>query len=97
VGRVRHGRLAGRRLALASLVLVVGEEEVLPAAVQVDGVAEGCLHHRRALNMPARPPGAPRAVPGRLARLGALPEGEIARVALAGLQLLAGADEGMVE
>ena len=65
---------------LRNLVFVVGEGEVLPAAVNVNRLAEVTQVHRRAFNVPAGATLAPRAVPGRLARLCALPEREIQRV-----------------
>src|SRR5262249_44246314 len=88
--------LAGVRLRLGQLVLVVRELQVEAAAVDVEGLAQELHAHGRALDVPARPAGAPGAVPGRLARLGPLPQGEVAGVALpvadldagAGLQLL---------
>ncbi len=80
VGRERH---AGRRLGLRDLVLVVREDEVAAAAVDVEGQAELHLRHRRALDVPAGAALAPRARPVRLARLGGLPEREVERVALA--------------
>src|SRR5262249_28502328 len=83
--------LSAGRLALRDLVLVVGKDQVLPAAMHVEGRAQVLLAHRRALDVPARAARAPGAVPGdrrRLARLRRLPEGEVERIAL----LLAGLD-----
>ena len=82
----RHG--AGVRLGLGDLVLVVREDEVLAAAVDIDLLAEVLQRHRRALDVPAGAALAPRAVPRRLAGLGALPEREVGGVLL----LLAGLD-----
>ena len=63
-------RLAGRAFALRNLVLVVREHEVDAAGVDVDRrLAEQPQRHRRALEVPARPPGADAELPGRLARL----------------------------
>src|SRR5207248_9672955 len=79
-------RLPRRGFALRDLVLVVREDEVLPAAVHVEGGAQVLLRHRRALDVPPRPAGSPWALPGdglRLARLRRLPERKIERVALA--------------
>ncbi len=81
---------------LGQLVLVMGELQVEPAAVDVEGCAQNLHAHGRAFDVPARPAETPRAVPFRLARLGAFPEGKVARIALfiadfdasTGLQLL---------
>ena len=76
-------RLAARRLGLGDLVLVVGEDEVGAAAVDVEVEAEDLLGHRRALDVPAGPAAAPRRVPGRvLALLLRLPEREVLRALL---------------
>ena len=78
-------RLAGIAFRLGQLVLVVRELEVESPTVDVDGVAEQRLTHDAALDVPPRPALAPRAVVlhlGRLVRLRALPEGEVAGVAL---------------
>ena len=81
--QVRTNGLPGRRLALRDLVLVVREDDVHAAAVDVEGLAQVLHAHRRALDVPARPARAPGRVPRRLARLGALPEDEVAHVLLA--------------
>ena len=46
-------RLAGEALGLRDLALVVREDEVLAARVQVDRLAEVLLRHHRALDVPA--------------------------------------------
>src|SRR6185295_10973051 len=84
-----HAReaLAGR-LGLRALVLVVREDQVEAAAVDVEILAELRARHRRALDVPARPPAAPGRIPrGVLVRLVRLPEREVERrpLALAGL------------
>ena len=56
-------RLAGERFALRDLALVVREDEVGTAAVEVDGRAVLVQDHRRALDVPARPTGAERRLP----------------------------------
>ncbi len=71
-----------RRLRLGNLVLVVREDEVQSAAVDVEGRAEELLAHRGALDVPAGPAAAPGRVPRRLARLLSLPEREIERFPL---------------
>ena len=76
-------RLAGRALALRDLVLVMRKDQIDAAGVDVDRrLAEQPQRHRRALEMPAGPPGRIDDVPGRLARLGRLPQHEVARVVL---------------
>ena len=72
-----HPRLRG-------LVLVMGEDEVVAAAVDLEADAEQLLGHRRALDVPARPAAAPRRVPGGvLALLLRLPQREVERILLA--------------
>ena len=74
-------RLARRALALRDLVLVMREDQVDAAGVDVDRrLAEQPQRHRRALEMPAGPARRIDDVPGRLARLGRLPQHEVARV-----------------
>ena len=76
LGAARHARLRG-------LVLVVREDQVVAAAVDVEPDAEQLLGHRRALDVPARAPAAPGRVPGGvLALLRGLPEREVHRVLL---------------
>mmetsp|Transcript_26406 Transcript_26406/g.82326 ORF Transcript_26406/g.82326 Transcript_26406/m.82326 type:complete len:207 (-) Transcript_26406:147-767(-) len=77
-------RRAVRRLGLGDLVLVVREDEVDAAGVEVQRRPEVALRHRRALDVPARAAGAPRRVPGDLAVriLARLPEREVLRRAL---------------
>src|SRR5947209_20477199 len=87
---ITHKRLfAGESFALGDLVLVMGEDQVGPAAVDVELVAEGLAGHGRALDVPPGPVAAPRAGPRRLTLFGAFPQGEVARIAFAGLELLA--------
>ena len=76
-------RLAGRAFALRDLVLVVREDQVDAAGVDVDRrLAEQPQRHRRALEVPARAARRIDHVPGRLVRLGRLPQHEVARVFL---------------
>ena len=83
---VRRERVP-RRTRLGLLVLVVREPQVDAAAVDVEGRAEVLAGHRRALDVPARPTRAPGARPrgglGLGVLLPALPQREVARVALA--------------
>src|SRR4029453_6842707 len=69
----------------------------LAAAVKIEGRSEVLHRHRGALDVPPGPTLAPWAVPRRLAGLRALPEREIARVALALVHLDAGAGPELVE
>src|SRR2546425_12048999 len=57
--------LASPALALRDLVLVVREDEVLAAAGEGEGLAEGFYAHGRALDVPAPAPPAERGVPLR--------------------------------
>ena len=75
-------RLARRALALRNLVLVMREDEILAAAMDIQRLAEVLHAHRGALDVPARAAHAPRGLPRRLARLLRLPDGEIHRMAL---------------
>jgi hypothetical protein len=84
---VRHRR-RDERLGLCDLVLVVGEDQVVPAAVNVKRFAEQCVAHRGALDVPTRPAFAPRRRPRGFAGLGEFPHREVQRIAL----LLAGRD-----
>ncbi len=68
--------------ALGDLVLVVGEEEIEPAAVKVEGLSQELAAHGRALDVPAGATLAPRAVPRGLAGLGGLPQRKVERLAL---------------
>src|SRR5947208_2667390 len=66
------------------------KDQIGPAAVDVELIAERLAGHRRALDVPARPPATPGARPCRLALAGALPQRKVARVAFARLELLRG-------
>src|SRR5438094_2350027 len=63
------------------------ELQVLPATVNVEMRSQQFGAHRRALDMPARTPVAPRRLPEGLALLSALPQDEIERIALGGIDL----------
>ena len=76
--QIRASGCAARGLGLGDLVLVVGEDQVGAAAVDLEVHAEDLLGHRRALDVPARAPAAPGRVPGGvLALLARLPEREV--------------------
>src|SRR5262245_43207478 len=61
--------------------------QILVAAVDVEVRPEQHRAHRRALDVPARPAAAERRLPGWFPFLRALPEDEIERVLLAGIDL----------
>src|SRR5260370_19709551 len=71
------------RFRLGDLVLVVREQQVDAATVDVERLAEKVLAHRRALDVPAGASGPKRRVPGRpqlvVARLRPFPQSEVAR------------------
>ena len=83
--------IAERALGLGDLVLVVREDQIGAAAVDVERLAEVAVRHRRALDVPARTPRAPGARPRRLARLRRLPQREVERALLLLVDLDAGA------
>src|SRR5262245_63533548 len=89
--------LARARFGLRDLALMVRKDQVLAAAVEIEGHPEVLHGHRGALDVPARASRAPRALPRGLARLGALPQREIAWVALALVHFHAGARQEAVE
>ena len=94
------GRPADERRRLGDLVLVVREDVVDAAGVQVEPVAQVAPGHRRALEVPARVALAPArrsaTCSARLAA-GGLPQGEVGGVALVGLDLAAVAGPQLVE
>ena len=69
-----------RRLALRDLALVVREDEVGAAAVQVERRAVLVHRHRRALDVPAGPTDAERRAPRGLVGERRLPEHEVERL-----------------
>ena len=70
------------RLCLRDLVLMMREDEVAAAAVEVEGITEIFYGHCRALDVPAGTPLSPRALPRGFTGLCRLPEGEVHRVLL---------------
>ena len=79
----RENCLPGRAFALRDLVLVMREDQVDAAGVDVDRrLAEQAQRHRRALDVPAGTARPDAGIPGRLARLGRLPQHEVAGVVL---------------
>ena len=75
--------IARRRAGLRDLVLVVRELQIHAARVDIEVRAQNLGRHHRALDVPARTPLAPGGRPRGLAGLGAFPEHEIKRIALA--------------
>ncbi|MNU40832.1 hypothetical protein D3C71_295550 [compost metagenome] len=83
--------------ALGDLVLMVGEDQVDAAAVDVDRQTQGLFDHGRAFDVPAGTTLAPGRRPGRLVRLGRLPQDEVVGVLLVGGDLDAGAGDHVVQ
>ena len=86
-------RLAERGLGLGDFVLVMGEDEVEAAAVDIQRKRDVLFAHGRAFDVPAGASPSPRAFPVGLTGLGAFPQGEVQRVFLfvAGRHARAGA------
>ena len=74
------GEAVAGRCGTGDLVLVVREDQVHPAAVNVERGPEVLGGHGRAFQAPAGP--APGRLPERLPRLGRLPQREVTRVTL---------------
>ena len=81
---------AGEGFRLGQFVLVMRKLQIEAAAVDVERLAQQLHAHRGAFDVPARTSLAPGAVPERLARLGPLPQGEVAGIALLVADLDAG-------
>ena len=92
----REGDAAVGAGALGKLVLVVGEDQIDAAAVDVDALAEMDFGHRRAFDVPARTAPSPGAVPARLGFVRGLPQDEIGRVLLVGRDLDPGAGDHLL-
>src|SRR5439155_6249991 len=73
----------GRRAGLGDLILMVREDEVLAAPMDVERVAEVLDRHGGAFEVPARTSGTPRTRPRGFTRLRGLPQREVHRAALA--------------
>ena len=82
---------------LGDLVLVVREDEVEAAGMDVEDLAQIALAHGGALDVPPGPAAAPRRVPAGLVLGGSLPQHEVGGVALVGLDLDASAGEVVLE
>ena len=81
----REVRMPARAATLRDLALVVREDVVLAARVEVDLLAEEHLRHRAALEVPAGVALAPRARPAHEVRRIGLPQHEVGGMALRGL------------
>ena len=85
-------------LRLGNLVFMVGKLQVLPAAVDVDGLAQVAVGHGGAFDVPAGTAGPPGGIPSGFAGLSGLPQGEVQGIFLhfshgdtgAGLEILDG-------
>ena len=69
-------------IRLCDLILMMREDQITAAAVEVKRLTEILHRHRRALDVPARASFPPRAVPRGLARLCRLPQSEVHRMML---------------
>src|SRR5215813_9720693 len=76
---------------LGNLVLVVWEDQIETAAMDVKRLAELGIAHRGALDVPARTTTPPWAVPARNIRARRLPQHEVAGILLVGCHLDPGA------
>src|SRR5260221_9856549 len=74
---------AGEALTLGDLVLVVREDQIGTAAMDIDLFTQRFHCHRRTLDMPAGTSMTPGALPPRLFRFRCFPEGKVTRVTLA--------------
>src|SRR5438034_5465168 len=85
---VRHRRVTVGTLGLCDLVLVVREDVVYTARMQIETLAEVLRAHRRTLDVPSRKASAPRRLPGeRATGLGLLPEREVGGIALVRIEI----------
>ena len=82
---IRHRARAMHATRLREFVLVVRKDQVDAAAVNVEDIAEIGGAHRRALDVPARASPAPWAFPARLIAGRLLPQHEIERALLVGI------------
>src|SRR6516164_6353529 len=90
-------RFARVGLGLGDFILVVREDHILAAAMDIQLLTEERQGHGRALDMPSRTAGPPGAVPRRLPGLGRLPENEVHGVLLARVDLDAGTSLRLVQ
>src|SRR5439155_20335355 len=77
-----EGLGCGIGFGLGNLILMMGEDEIISAAMDVKSHPQILQGHRRALDVPARPSPSPRAVPVGLSGFGVFPHGKIRRMPL---------------
>src|SRR5271168_3589648 len=94
---IGHDVAAEGAAALRDFILVMREDEVDAAAVDIEGFAQMLPAHRRAFEMPAGPATAPRAVPAGLVGSRGFPEHEVLRVSLVGRDFDTGAGDQLVQ
>ena len=73
-------RLTGAALGLSNFIFMVREDQVLTAAVQVDGLAQMFMDHRGAFNVPAGTAFAPAGAPGRFTGFCRFPQCKVKRI-----------------
>ena len=83
--------------ALGDLIFMVWEDQVLTAAVNIEGITKIFGAHRRTFNMPARTALAPWRLPIWFAWLCALPERKIERILLLFIHFHAGAGKQVID
>src|SRR5437764_285073 len=69
--------LARSTFTLRDLIFMVGEDQVITPAMNINLGSKPADGHCRALDVPARSPSRPGRFPGRFARFRRLPEGEV--------------------
>ncbi len=94
---IRHHGRAVRAARLGEFVFVMRKDQVEPAAMDVEDVAEIGGAHRRAFDVPAGTAPAPRAFPARLVVRRLLPEHEVGGILLVGIDGDARAGQLLVE
>src|SRR5712692_2319410 len=95
---VVHDAMPGRTFRLGELGLMVGEDVVGASCMYVEPPAEQRYRHRRALDMPAGKARSPRTRPDLKAVFArCLPQGEVARMTLARIDLATRSGEELVD